>query len=121
MSNPKNDESWKPLLLILPLRLGLSDINPIYIPALKKCFELVGNCGMIGGRPNQALYFLGYVDDEVLFLDPHTTQRSGSVGQKTTQDEVDFDETYHQKYAARIQFTQMDPSLAVVSCFFFII
>ncbi|XP_046812457.1 cysteine protease ATG4B isoform X1 [Lucilia cuprina] len=115
LTNPKNDESWKPLLLILPLRLGLSDINPIYIPALKKCFELVGNCGMIGGRPNQALYFLGYVDDEVLFLDPHTTQRSGGVGQKTTQDEIDFDETFHQKYAGRIQFTQMDPSLAV--CF----
>lgn len=75
----------------------------------------MGFCGMIGGRPNQALYFLGYVDDEVLFLDPHTTQRSGSVGQKTSQDEIDFDVTFHQRYAGRIQFTHMDPSLAVVS------
>lgn len=115
LENPQNDESWKPLLLIIPLRLGLSDINPIYIPALKKCFELVGFCGMIGGRPNQALYFMGYVDDEVLFLDPHTTQRCGSVGQKTSQDEIEFDATFHQKYAGRIPFTHMDPSLAVVS------
>ncbi|XP_037927837.1 cysteine protease ATG4B isoform X2 [Teleopsis dalmanni] len=115
LENPKNDETWKPLLLVIPLRLGLSDINPIYIPALKRCFELVGSCGMIGGRPNQALYFLGYVDDEVLYLDPHTTQRSGSVGQKTSQDEYDFDDTFHQKYAGRINFQQMDPSLAV--CF----
>ncbi|XP_073827424.1 autophagy-related 4a isoform X1 [Musca autumnalis] len=115
LGNPQNEESWKPLLLIIPLRLGLSDINPIYIPALKKCFELVGFCGMIGGRPNQALYFMGYVDDEVLFLDPHTTQRCGSVGQKTTQDEIEFDATFHQKYAGRIPFTHMDPSLAV--CF----
>ncbi|GBP16111.1 Cysteine protease ATG4B [Eumeta japonica] len=82
---------------------------------LKKCFELVGNCGMIGGRPNQALYFLGYVDDEVLYLDPHTTQRSGTVGQKTSQDEIDFDETFHHKYAGRLHFAQMDPSLAVIS------
>lgn len=73
---------------------------------------------MIGGRPNQALYFVGYVDDEVLYLDPHTTQRSGSVGQKTTQDEIDFDATFHQRYAGRIGFQQMDPSMAMVHFLF---
>lgn len=26
---------WKPLLLLIPLRLGLSDINPVYINGLK--------------------------------------------------------------------------------------
>ncbi|XP_034097310.1 cysteine protease ATG4B [Drosophila albomicans] len=108
-------EAWQPLLLIVPLRLGITDINPIYIPALKRCLELSSSCGMIGGRPNQALYFLGYVDDEVLYLDPHTTQRAGAVGQKTTQAEQELDESYHQRYAARLSFSAMDPSLAV--CF----
>lgn len=28
-------EEWKPLLLIIPLRLGLCEINPIYINGLK--------------------------------------------------------------------------------------
>ncbi|KAG4074005.1 hypothetical protein HA402_014210 [Bradysia odoriphaga] len=110
-----NQDSWKPLLLIVPLRLGLSDINPIYIDALKKCFELPGTVGMIGGRPNRALYFIGYVGDEALYLDPHTTQRSGSIGDKSTETEVEMDETFHQKYAARINFKDIDPSLAV--CF----
>lgn len=114
-SNQKNSNDWKPLLLMIPLRLGLNDINPIYIPALKKCFEIEENCGMIGGRPNQALYFIGYVGDEVLYLDPHTTQRSGSVGEKTSEDEIEFDTTFHQKYAGRIPFTGMDPSLAIVN------
>lgn len=107
--------SWKPLLLIIPLRLGITDINPLYVPALKRCLELDSSCGMIGGRPNQALYFLGYVDDEVLYLDPHTTQRTGAVAQKTAAAEQDYDETYHQKHAARLNFSAMDPSLAV--CF----
>lgn len=107
--------SWKPLLLIIPLRLGLNEINPIYISALKKCFELTGNIGMIGGKPNQALYFIGYVEDDVIYLDPHTTQRCGSVGTKTSQNEMEIDETYHQKYAGRINFMQMDPSIAL--CF----
>lgn len=110
-----NPDSWKPLLLIIPLRLGLSEINPIYVDGLKKCFELAGNCGMVGGRPNQALYFIGYVADEALYLDPHTVQRSGTIGSKRDPDERELDETFHQKYARRINFKGMDPSLAL--CF----
>ncbi|KAH8412095.1 hypothetical protein KR222_010862 [Zaprionus bogoriensis] len=110
-----SEATWRPLLLIVPLRLGISDINPVYIPALKRCLELSSSCGMIGGRPNQALYFLGYVDDEVLYLDPHTTQRAGSVGDKQTPEEHELDASYHQKHAARLSFSAMDPSLAV--CF----
>jgi hypothetical protein len=26
---------WRPLILVIPLRLGLSEINPVYMPALK--------------------------------------------------------------------------------------
>lgn len=109
------DQSWKPLLLIVPLRLGLADINPIYIDGIKRCFEIPGNIGMIGGRPNQALYFIGYVGNEALFLDPHTTQLTGSVGDKMTPAEVSVDETFHQKFAGRIDFKTLDPSLALVS------
>lgn len=69
---------------------------------------------MVGGRPNQALYFIGYVGDEALYLDPHTTQRCGTVGKKSDSAECEIDETFHQKYAARINFKQMDPSLALV-------
>lgn len=74
-------ETWDPLLLIIPLRLGLNEFNqdykePIkvnYIPELmsakitkfmpffvKKCFQLKYTVGMIGGKPNQAYYFYGY-------------------------------------------------------------
>lgn len=111
----EKDDSWKPLLLIIPLRLGLSEVNKIYINGLKKSFEIPGFVGLVGGRPNQAHYFIGYVGDEALFLDPHTTQKCGVVGNKLTQAEIDMDETYHQKYAARINFEKMDPSLALVS------
>lgn len=107
-------DTWKPLLLIVPLRLGLTEVNPIYIESLKKSFEIPGSVGMIGGRPNQALYFIGYVGDEALYLDPHTTQKCGSIGEKSTQSEIELDETFHQKYAARINFKNMDPSLAIV-------
>lgn len=110
----EGDDLWKPLLLIIPLRLGLSEVNPIYIPGLKRSFEISGSVGMVGGRPNQAHYFIGYVGDEALYLDPHVTQKCGSIGDKLHQNEIDVDETYHQKYAARLNFKSMDPSLALV-------
>jgi hypothetical protein len=31
----KAPSQWKPLLLLIPLRLGLSEINPIYANGLK--------------------------------------------------------------------------------------
>lgn len=102
-----------PLLIIIPLRLGLNELNPIYVNRLKKCFCIKSSLGIIGGRPNQALYFLGYVNDEILYLDPHSTQRSGSVGNKETIDEIEVDETYHQRFCGRMRFDSMDPSIAV--------
>ncbi|CDR00504.1 unnamed protein product [Oncorhynchus mykiss] len=52
---------WNPLLLLIPLRLGLSDINEAYIETLKQCFQLPQSLGVIGGKPNSAHYFIGYV------------------------------------------------------------
>ena len=31
---------WRPLLLVIPMRLGLSDVNPIYFDAVKVCMFL---------------------------------------------------------------------------------
>jgi len=109
----QDTSSFQPLLIIIPLRLGLSELNPIYFDGLRKCLDNNSSCGIIGGRPNQALYFFGYVGDDILYLDPHVTQRSGSVGSKETQSEVELDETFHQRTAGRMAFTSMDPSIAV--------
>lgn len=73
--------------------------------------------GVIGGKPNLALYFIGCVGEEVIYLDPHTTQKSGSVGNKETEEEIELDITYHCKYAARMNILNIDPSVAVVNTF----
>ncbi|XP_065162792.1 cysteine protease ATG4A isoform X2 [Atheta coriaria] len=115
-SNTSMRPQWKPLLLVVPLRLGLNEINPIYISGLKKCFKFPQSLGVIGGKPNLALYFIGCVGDEVIYLDPHTTQRTGCVEGKENEEQVEMDSTYHCKRASRINILQMDPSVAV--CFF---
>ncbi|XP_043604777.1 cysteine protease ATG4B isoform X4 [Bombus pyrosoma] len=112
----KAPSQWKPLLLLIPLRLGLSEINPIYINGLKTSFKIPQSLGVIGGKPNLALYFIGCVENEVIYLDPHTTQRSGSVGKKLEEEEIEMDATYHCKSSSRIPITGIDPSVAL--CFF---
>lgn len=107
---------WKPLLLVIPMRLGLQDINPIYVKSLKKCFQFKQSLGVIGGKPNLALYFIGCIGDEVIYLDPHTTQKTGSVDHKNSEDQVELDVTYHCKRASRMNILSMDPSVAI--CFF---
>lgn len=56
-----------------------------------------------------------YTGNEVIYLDPHTTQRSGSIEKKTEEEEIEMDITYHCKAASRIPITEIDPSVALVS------
>ena len=86
-----------------------SEKNPVYKSGLKTCFSLPSSLGVIGGSPNHALYLLGHVDDEVLYLDPHTTQPAGHVSDPTC------DQTYHVPHPGRINISHLDPSLAI--CF----
>ncbi|RZF44322.1 hypothetical protein LSTR_LSTR006872 [Laodelphax striatellus] len=104
---------WKPLLLVVPLRLGISEINPVYVQGLKTCFTFKQSLGVIGGKPNHALYFVGCVGNDVIFLDPHTTQQIGSVNNKDEDGERKLDCSYHCQQASRLHMLNMDPSVAV--------
>ncbi|KAB1253262.1 Cysteine protease ATG4A [Camelus dromedarius] len=53
--------AWKPLLLIVPLRLGINQINPVYVDAFKECFKMPQSLGALGGKPNNAYYFIGFL------------------------------------------------------------
>ena len=67
--------SWRPVLIFIPLRLGLESLNPQYAPALARLFGLPQSVGMIGGRPRAAHYFVGSTSaGKLLYLDPHTVQ-----------------------------------------------
>lgn len=72
----KSDLSLKkPALIFLPLRFGLDKLNTQYIDGLRKLFELKHCIGIVGGKPNHSLYFIGYQmnpETHLFYLDPHT-------------------------------------------------
>mmetsp|Transcript_28195 Transcript_28195/g.73915 ORF Transcript_28195/g.73915 Transcript_28195/m.73915 type:complete len:412 (+) Transcript_28195:313-1548(+) len=64
-------EGWHPLLLLIPLRLGLEAMGERYFVPLQRMFTLPQCVGAAGGRPNAAFYFAGCRDELLLYLDPH--------------------------------------------------
>uniref|UniRef100_A0A4W4ECZ0 Cysteine protease n=1 Tax=Electrophorus electricus TaxID=8005 RepID=A0A4W4ECZ0_ELEEL len=100
---------WKPLVLLIPLRLGLSDINEAYIETLKQCFMMPQSLGVIGGKPNSAHYFIGFVGQELIYLDPHTTQ---SAVEPCENGQVQDDSYHCQHPPCRMHICELDPSIA---------
>eukprot|EP00075_Anas_platyrhynchos_P014403 XP_027303656.1 death-inducer obliterator 1-like [Anas platyrhynchos] len=101
---------WKALLLIIPLRLGINHINPVYIDAFKECFKMPQSLGALGGKPNNAYYFIGFLGNELIYLDPHTTQSFVDSEENGTVD----DESFHcQEAPHRMKIMNLDPSVAL--------
>ncbi|TRY60035.1 hypothetical protein DNTS_010082, partial [Danionella cerebrum] len=108
--DPQGPRDWRPLLLVIPLRLGINSINPVYIQALKDCFKMPQSCGVLGGKPNLAYYFIGFIEDELIYLDPHTTQPAVDTDSGSAVDDLSF---HCQRTPHRMKITSLDPSVAL--------
>ncbi|KAJ9599596.1 hypothetical protein L9F63_009913, partial [Diploptera punctata] len=71
----------KSVIMLVPLRLGTNRLIKIYEPQIMYFFTMESCIGIIGGRPNHAVYFLGYQDNKLFYLDPHYCQLAFNYGQ----------------------------------------
>jgi cysteine protease ATG4 len=63
-------------IIFISFRVGLSSIDEKYVNPIKKLYSIKNNVGVIGGKNNYALYFIGVQEDKFLYLDPHFKQES---------------------------------------------
>lgn len=78
--NDGHSNHWLASVLILvPLRLGLNELDLIYEPYLKEALKLSQTVGIIGGSPRHAVYILGFQDESFIDLDPHFSQATVNV------------------------------------------
>ncbi|KAI7728619.1 hypothetical protein M8C21_028658 [Ambrosia artemisiifolia] len=106
----RNQAEWSPILLLVPLVLGLDKVNPRYLPTLVATFTFPQSLGILGGRPGASTYLIGVQDDKVFYLDPHDVQQAVNI----SKDDLEADtSSYHCNVIRQIPLESIDPSLAI--------
>ena len=100
--------SQRAALILLPLRLGIDSINPIYVHFIRGALRSSTSLGIVGGLPDKSLYFVGYQDFELLFLDPHILK---PFDQTSFNDSNKLIQDYHTARVRSIPIEEIDPSM----------
>ncbi|KAH6571056.1 hypothetical protein BASA50_004397 [Batrachochytrium salamandrivorans] len=112
LSNTREDGKTMAVLVLIPLRLGVENMNPVYYPAVKHCFNMTRCVGIAGGRPNSSLFFLGVDGDHLIYLDPHYMRpcvEPRDISSYKMEDLL----SYHCETVRLLPIASMDPSLVV--------
>ncbi|SCU86407.1 LANO_0C07888g1_1 [Lachancea nothofagi CBS 11611] len=97
------------VLLLLGVKLGLDNVNARYWNDVRQILNSHQSVGIAGGRPSSSLYFFGYQDEYLFYLDPHTSQLD-LASLSSSQEKYN---SVHSHRFNKIHFSELDPSMLI--------
>mmetsp|Transcript_7475 Transcript_7475/g.31655 ORF Transcript_7475/g.31655 Transcript_7475/m.31655 type:complete len:380 (+) Transcript_7475:594-1733(+) len=103
------DGEWnQSVVILIPLRLGLGNLNEIYSACIQQLFRFPQSLGIAGGKPKASLYFVASQGEKLFYLDPH------QVAPTVDMSRVPFDtSSYHCNAIHMLSVKELDPSLTI--------
>lgn len=94
----------KGLLVLFPVRLGIDKVNAYYNSSLQHLLSITQSVGIAGGKPSSSFYFVGFQDNNMIYLNPHFPQAIA-----TPTDYL----SYHSHTYQKLEISNLDPSMMV--------
>ncbi|KAF0463397.1 peptidase C54 [Gigaspora margarita] len=108
--NNRTGKDFQSVLILVAIRLGINNLNPIYYNALKECFKFPQSVGIAGGKPSSSYYFIATQVDDLYYLDPHHSRPALEL--KSTEEFTEEElSTFHCDTLRKIHISQLDPSM----------
>jgi len=105
----KDGEWRKAAIILLTSRLGLGTISESFFNAIRDTFHFPQSLGILGGKPRSSLYFIGYQDSLLFYLDPHV-----NIPAAVDMSDIPFDtSTYHTDVIRNMKMADIDPSIGL--------